>query len=99
MFSEEAEADLLDLYDYIADHDGAERAIGFIDRIAECCHSLESFPKRGRSRDDIRPGLRMLGMERRVTIALKIESGQVTIVRILYGGRDLDRAFSDEPNS
>lgn len=99
LFSEEGESDLLDLYDYIAEHDGEERAIRFIRRIEECCLSLETFPMRGRLRDDVRPGLRMLGMERRVTIAFEIESDQVTVVRILYGGRDLDRAFSDESDS
>jgi plasmid stabilization system protein ParE len=43
-FSPEALADLLDLYDYIATRDGDERAIGYIDRIQNCCHSLSSFP-------------------------------------------------------
>jgi plasmid stabilization system protein ParE len=32
-FSLEALGDLIDLYDYIAQSDGAERAIGYIDRI------------------------------------------------------------------
>ena len=32
-FSPEALGDLIDLYDYIALHDGAERAIGYIDRV------------------------------------------------------------------
>lgn len=31
-FSPEALGDLIDLYDYIAQRDGAERAIGYIDR-------------------------------------------------------------------
>jgi plasmid stabilization system protein ParE len=35
-FSPEAFGDLIDLYDYIAARDGAECAIGYIDRIEEC---------------------------------------------------------------
>jgi plasmid stabilization system protein ParE len=34
-FSPEALGDLIDLYDYIAARDGAERAIGYIDRIED----------------------------------------------------------------
>jgi toxin ParE1/3/4 len=64
-FSPEALADLLDLYDYIAMRDGVDRAMGYIDRIEKCCRSLTSFPERGVSRADLRPGLRVLGFERR----------------------------------
>lgn len=53
-FSPEALGDLIDLYDYIAVRDGAERAIGYIDRIEECCRSLSVFPDRGIRRDDLR---------------------------------------------
>lgn len=93
-FSPEALGDLIDLYDYIAARDGAERAIGYIDRIEECCRSLSVFPHRGARRDDLRPGLRILGFERRVVIALHITDNTVTILRILYGGRDVETAFT-----
>ena len=92
-FSPEALGDLIDLYDYIAARDGAERAIGYIDRIEECCRSFSVFPDRGIRRDDLRPGLRILGFERRAVIALHIEANTVTILRILYGGRDVETAF------
>jgi toxin ParE1/3/4 len=46
-FSPEALGDLIDLYDYIAARDGAGRAIGYIDRIEECCRGLSVFPDRG----------------------------------------------------
>jgi plasmid stabilization system protein ParE len=42
-FSPEALGDLIDLYDYIALRDGAERAIGYIDRIENCCRNLSMF--------------------------------------------------------
>jgi toxin ParE1/3/4 len=93
-FSPEALGDLIDLYDHIALRDGAERAIGYIDRIEECCRNLSVFPGRGVRRDDLRPGLRVLGFERRAVIALQIDADTVTILRILYGGRDLETVFS-----
>lgn len=93
-FSPEALGDLIDLYDYIAARDGEARAIGFIDRIEECCRSLSVFPNRGAGRDDLRPGLRILGFERRAVIALQVTADTVTILRILYGGRDIEAVFS-----
>jgi toxin ParE1/3/4 len=92
-FSPEALGDLIDLYDYIAFRDGAERAIGYIDRIEDCCRSLSVFPDRGSRRDDLRPGLRVLGFERRAVVAFQITANAVTILRVLYGGRDLETAF------
>jgi hypothetical protein len=44
------------------------------------------FPERGRRRDDLRPGLRIIGFGRRVTIAFHVAD---------YAGRDLRRAFRD----
>ena len=51
------------------------------------------FPKRGARRDDLRPGLRILGFERRAVIALQVTADRVMILRILYGGRDLETVF------
>ena len=92
-FSPEALADLLDLYDYIAMRDGAERAIGYIDRIEDCCRSLSSFPEPGSRRGDLPPGLRVPGFERRAAIAFCLTTDTVTVLRILCGGRDLGIVF------
>ncbi len=53
--------------------------------------ALQDFPERGTRRDDIRPGLRILGFERRATIVFQVAKREVVIVRILYGGRNLER--------
>ncbi len=53
-FSPAALGDLVNLYDYIAWRDGAERAIATIDRPEECCRNLSVFPERGIRRDDRR---------------------------------------------
>ena len=48
---------------------------------------------RGTQHDDLLPGLRIIGMERRVTIAFRIDGNTVEILRILYGGRDVQAAL------
>jgi plasmid stabilization system protein ParE len=42
-FSPEALGDLIDLYDYIAVRDGPDRAIGYIERIEDCCRISRRF--------------------------------------------------------
>jgi toxin ParE1/3/4 len=53
--------------------------------------ALAEFPERGRSRDDILPGLRTITMERRVIIAYRVRRTRVEIVTIAYAGRDFAR--------
>ncbi|MDP3409671.1 type II toxin-antitoxin system RelE/ParE family toxin [Bosea sp. (in: a-proteobacteria)] len=102
-FSPLAEADIEAVVDWIADQSGTRTARGFVDRIERRIESLKHFPVRGTSRDDLAPGLRLIGLERRVTIAFRVSDAEVTIERVLYGGRDLDRAFrhsrDEEPGS
>ncbi len=95
VFAPEAQTDLMEIYDYIAPRGGAERALAYVERIQATCFSLSGHPERGTRRDDIRPGLRVTGFERRVTIAFHIDPDSVVIDRILYGGRDLGAAFDD----
>ena len=93
-----AEADLLDLYDYIAGEAGTFVAGNYIDRIEAACLSLEAFPQRGRRRDDIKPGLRTVGFERRATIVFRILKSEVVIVRVFHGGRDYEHVLRLSPD-
>lgn len=90
VFRPEAEADLIGLYEYIADRGGYRIAGGYIDRIEEACMALATFPKRGTNRDDLLPGLRTIGFERRITIAFRVLKTQVEIVTIAYAGRNFE---------
>jgi toxin ParE1/3/4 len=96
ILSPEALGDLEALYDYIAMDSGALRAIGYIERIDAFCRGFELAGQRGHARDDIRPGLRVVGFERRITIAFHVDAKTVTIDRILYGGRDIGHALKPE---
>jgi toxin ParE1/3/4 len=95
-FRPQAEADLLDLYRYISREAGRDIAGGYIERVEAACLALENFPERGMRRDDIRPGLRMMGFERRATIVFEVLASEVVIIRVLYGGRDYERALRRE---
>jgi toxin ParE1/3/4 len=57
--------------------------------------ALETFPKRGTQRDDIRRGLRTIGFERRATIVFQVTNKEVVIVRIFYGGQDFERKLRE----
>jgi toxin ParE1/3/4 len=96
VFSPEAEADLLELYDYLVLIGDEARALSYIERIHASCVSLALAPERGTRRDDVRPGLRVTGFARRVTIAFHVGKDQVIIDRILYGGRDLKVSLDDQ---
>jgi toxin ParE1/3/4 len=65
-------------------------------RIEAACMALAEFPERGTRRDDIAPGLRILGFERRVTIAFRMLRTRVEIVTIAYGGRDFETDLTED---
>lgn len=89
-FRPAAEADLFRLYEYIVEEAGRQVAGEYIERIEEACLSLGLSPERGTRRDDIRPGLRTMGFERRATIVFQVRKADVVIVRIFYGGQDFE---------
>ena len=96
IFAPEAEADLLKLYDDLAERAGADVAYRYTDRLHAYCLSFATFPERGTRRDDLRPGLRITGFRRRITIAFHVTPRTVVIDRLLYGGRDLDPLFEED---
>lgn len=91
VFLRPAENRLTELGVYIAGETGVRIANDYLDRIHAACMTLAEFPERGRSRDDILPGLRTITMERRVTIAYRVRRKRVEIVTIAYAGRDFAR--------
>ncbi|KAB1072086.1 type II toxin-antitoxin system RelE/ParE family toxin [Methylobacterium planeticum] len=94
-FSPEARDDLLALRRYIAGEAGAAAAAAFTEAIVAYCESFATFPERGRRRDDIRPGLRVIGFRRRATIAFALHGTDVLVLGVLYAGRDIERALRD----
>lgn len=86
IYAAKAGDDLDWIYETIAGASSAVTANGYDQRIRAFCESLDYGSERGSRRDDIRPGLRVIGFERRVTIAFTVELHQVVILRVFYGG-------------
>jgi toxin ParE1/3/4 len=96
IFTPLAQRQLEKLHDDITADANEERADGYIRRIVEYCNGFETFPHRGTPRDDVLPGLRVTGFERRVTIAFVVTADAVLIEGVFYGGQDFEAAFRDD---
>lgn len=92
-FLRQAEQDLFDLYEAIAAEAGLQVAGNHVDRLEAACLTLQLSPMRGRNRSDVLAGLRTVGFERRATIVFRVARSRVTIVRVLHGGRDVERVL------
>jgi toxin ParE1/3/4 len=88
IFAPEARDDLFALYDWIADAASPQVALSYVERIERFCLGFADLSERGTRRDDVRPGLRVTGFERRVTVAFSVDDDRVVILRIFYGGRN-----------
>jgi plasmid stabilization system protein ParE len=95
-FSDEAVRDLQNLFDFLAPAAGEAVARSYIERLFEYCRDCGLFPERGTRRDDLRPGLRLLGYRRRATIALAVLEDRVVILRVLHRGRDVETLVADD---
>ncbi|WP_082477115.1 type II toxin-antitoxin system RelE/ParE family toxin [Rhizobium sp. Leaf371] len=93
-FTPEANADLTELFDYLAPRAGSTIALKYVRDIHGYCLGFALFPKRGFARGDLRPGLRVVGFRRRASIVFQVKDEQVTIIRIFHHGRDV--RISDE---
>lgn len=89
-FTPAAEADLRNIHRYIAEQASPSVARGYVNRILGFLSGFDLFPERGALRADIRPGLRIVGFERRVSIAFVVEAGDVVILRFLYAGQSFE---------
>lgn len=87
VFRPEADADLADIHDHIA-ADSPARARKFVALLRQRCAPLRQFPEMGRARDDLRPGLRSLAVDRYVVI-YRLPGDVVEIVAIVHGSRDV----------
>lgn len=76
------------LYDWITAAAHPKTALGYIERIETFCYGMRIASERGTRRDDIRPDLRIVTFERRVTIAFTVDEASVVILRLFYAGRN-----------
>jgi plasmid stabilization system protein ParE len=85
--SDRAIDDLFEIYLYLADRIGHERAETYVSRIETFSRSLRTFSERGRKRDDLVPGIRVLVFESQAVIAYTVEGDMVTILRVIHGAQ------------
>lgn len=78
-----AAADILDIWDYIAE-DSLDEADRWVDRLDEKLDLLATQALMGRGRDELLAGLRSFPFGR-----------YVDVVRVLHSGRDVDLAFGE----
>lgn len=87
----EAEADILEIWDFIAD-DSISEADRWIDRLDEKLRLWATQPTIGRPRDELAPNLRSMPFGRYVVFFTPLVDG-IDVVRVLQAARDVDREF------
>jgi toxin ParE1/3/4 len=98
--SEQADADLRGIFEYIAfDLESMQNAKGQLNRLEESITGLEHMPKRFRkyvkepwhSR-----GLRIMPVDNYCVFYIPNEqNGVASIIRVMYGGRDIDTELQE----
>ena len=83
-----AQQDLIHIYEVIAEMAGPATGAAYVEKLMDHCLTFDLASERGARRDNIRPGLRIIGYRRRVTIAFTVSDTQVVILRVFYGGVD-----------
>lgn len=73
-----------------ADRRTADR---YLARVRRKIDTLTDFPYRGVARDDLQPGVRSIGFERRLIIFYIVAGQTVEIVHVVNGTRDLPPLF------
>ena len=95
VISDQAEIDLRGIFEYIAfELQTPENASGQLDRLEACIMNLEHMPKRYRQYE-LEPwksrGLHVVPVDNYLVLYIPDDDTQVvTIIRVMYGGRDVD---------
>lgn len=95
VFSPEAEAQLIELFRYIAGAASPGTAAHYTDAIVSYCEGLSMSLLRDTRRDDIRAGLRVTNYKKRTVIAFDVSDETVSILGIFYGGQDYESLLND----
>ncbi len=93
-FSDQAQMDLQELWDYVAEYsdDAADQRI---DRIIAVCQMFADNPELGRKREEFRVGLRSFVVANYL-IFYRVWPDRVDILRVLYGARNLEELLTTE---
>lgn len=96
----EAQQQLHALDDWITEKASPDVAQRFVSTILECIDGILVFPRAGRARDDVRPGMRTTTFKQRTVIAYEVDesSGElvVNVLGVFHGGQDWEASLRDE---
>ncbi|MDR9780471.1 type II toxin-antitoxin system RelE/ParE family toxin [Rhizobium redzepovicii] len=89
--TDQAELDLAQIYSFVRRKSASSVvARNYVTRIKIFVSGFETYPERRTIREDLRPGLRIVGFERRVSVAFIVETAEVVVLRILYAGQQFE---------
>jgi toxin ParE1/3/4 len=92
--SPEAEADLDELWFYIASNSSVEIADRLVDALTTRFFVLAAYPHAGRERDDLLSGMRTFPVGDYVVL-YRVQGSDVMIVRVVRGSRDLEALLGE----
>lgn len=97
--SNQAESDLRSIFEYIAfELQSVQNAVGQISRIEESINSHDQMPDRFRAYGKepwYSRGLRVMPVDNYIVFYIpNHDTKVVNVVRVMYGGRDIDTQFS-----
>ncbi|MBV9654989.1 MAG: type II toxin-antitoxin system RelE/ParE family toxin [Acetobacteraceae bacterium] len=95
VYSGAALDDLDQIFDYIA-ADNPGRARAYIEDIRRTCRELCETPLIGTERADLRPGLRVLSLWRRVVVAYEMSEHELIVLRVFASGRDYEAILGSD---
>jgi toxin ParE1/3/4 len=95
IWSSDARSDLSEIWNYYAKVAGQHTADGIVREIVEACCVLEEHQFAGRTRNEIRQGIRSISASPHV-ILYRVMNEVAEIVRVLDGRRDLDDIFAGD---
>ena len=95
-WSATARTDLSQIWTYYAHAAGRLVADKLVLNINQTVRKLEDYPFSGRSRDEVRPGLRSVLAKPYVVLYRLREDQSAEIVRVLDGRRDVESIFSED---
>ena len=90
-YSTAADSDLDDITEYYSSRNPGAGAAFFTD-LESRCRITASFPKTGRPRDAIGPGIRSFVVRSHV-VYFRAEEDGIVILRILHGSREVTQAM------
>jgi toxin ParE1/3/4 len=98
IWSSDALTDLSEIWGFYAGLAGTRTADKIVRDIGEKCRLIEAYPFGGRSRDEIRQGLRSIAASPYI-VFYRVKEQTAEVVRVLDGRRDIDEIFADVPSN